>query len=404
MKKLFEPVKYELLILLIYLVYLPFYLPPAIHDWCATPFLITYQFGFVSRGLIGSLLALAFPFLSHKILYIVIVCSLVLLMIVSSVMTGKVIRSADASIKTITIFLVLIFCTNPGAISFLFNHVNFGRFDIYLMIITACCCMLIVGNRYLFLIPVLTVLGVLIHQGFLFLFFPSILLLLLFNYTRSKSKKIMSVTITTGIITTLTYLYIQLFGKIESLSLQELVYVVASRTDARVSKRMLEFEYFLSLKQNFIQLVLPAIWNKFYNLVIILILTSPLIYFFFFLWRNTIEKASSRKMKFIYKAMAFSFLSTAPLFLLAIDWGRWLSAIITVQFILIFSLIYLRDVAMVSSVKLLNDNYLKRPVIFILALCLLASLGKFESADMLPLSQTIASYILSFGKHYLSFL
>ena len=370
------------------------------HDWCTTPYILTYDLGFISRGLTGSIIAKAFPFLSNEIFYTIVASNLIVLFVLTSMLLGKIIVSSDYNNRNIIVYLSLIFCINPGSISFLFQYENYGRLDALLIIISLLICILIVKERFVF-IPFLTLVGVLIHQAYIFLYFPMVLVLLAYQYARNnKPQKLLFIIVTTSVSTSILFLYMQLFGKISSFSLDTVFNILSNRTDAKLSIKMLEFEYFLPISEHLKQLLLPSFLELILRLGVTLILISPLIYMLRMIWMDTIKGAKNRWMKNIYIAMSLQFLWTLPLFILTIDWGRWLAAIIICEFVLIFFLIYLKDESMMNSIKKLNRKFEDNTIAFLFILCALGAIGKFETAGLVKTAMKLVYIIMNINSFF----
>lgn len=384
----------ELLFLAILGQYFLAYLPTwgDLHDWCATPYFLTYDFGFISRGLVGSILKLFFPYLSARLLFVIIGSCLLMLCLVTAVFLGRAVRFSEPDSRDFVFYLALLFCINPGSVAFLFSWVNYGRLDLFLILITLAAS-LCIQKGSLVPVPFLAGAGVMIHQVYVFLYFPTLLLLLIYHgWGEKKSRRIQLITIFTLLLVTILFAYLQIYGKISSDNSAAVLQVITSRTDAVISARMIDFEYFLPLSEHLHQLVWPSIKINSLKMLVVLVLLAPLIYIFFSLWRQTIKNASTAVAKAIYWAMALNFFMAVPVFLLTIDWGRWLAAIIICQFVLLFSLISQGDENVRCSLSELQAGYVRHGSLYLFVLCFLGAAGKFEAAEVLAISSRIVVF------------
>ena len=141
----FHKIQYELVIfaflVIQLLVTIP--MPHQMNYWTVTSYFMSYEdFGFGSRMLIGSVFKLLFPFLSVKALYTAILVTLLCLMLFTAVVLGSAIRRSGDAMKAV-IILAAVYLASPASIAHLFGWRNYGRFDIYLIIIAVSCLYLV---------------------------------------------------------------------------------------------------------------------------------------------------------------------------------------------------------------------------------------------------------------------
>ncbi len=393
--------KYELIFLGIFAYYFIVFAPgitEVLHDYCVEFYFISYDFGFISRGLIGSLLALVFPFLTQRALYLIISAVLILLSVLTAIFLGGLLRKSDKNLKHILAYLAVLFCINPASISFLFSWSNFGRFDAWLLLITLVCLWLITKNKALFFVPVFCVAAVMIHQNFIFLYFPLIFILLTYRAAvTSRSRKNTTLCIITGVLTCAGFVYFQFFGKIPSLGMETALQMLQQRTDYPVSGAPLQFEHYAPFSQHVDLLAEkgPALLVK---LAGVLVIFLPLIVIFVKLWRGTLKSVT--RSKWLYIGFLLVPVAALPIFI-TIDWGRWLAHIIIAQFLLIFCLAAMNDGPMTKSLRSLGAFVEKHRFAFLCIAVFLALPGKFTAASVMD---TPLSEIGAFGKNILALL
>lgn len=126
------------------------------------------------------------------------------------------------------------------------------------------------------------------------------------------------------------FLYFQLFSHIDITSCEELVSLLTARTDLPVNDIALNYEYFATTAQSFSELVLNQPGERIRYGLVTLLLLSPLAILYGFLWVR-ILKAAMKKDRPVYALFLLSHLCIVPAFLVAIDWGRWFGAFLTMQ-------------------------------------------------------------------------
>lgn len=368
-------------------------LPEELHGWNSAWYAMDYSLGFDSRLFIGSILRLLYPgFLPAEAACRFVFFSLILLLFLLSWTLGHSLRQLEGqNAEKGLLLVILLYLLSPGSPSYLWTAENMGRFDMYLLIaaLAAIICCTLIRSVWLQLI-LITILGLIalsIHQAFMFLFFPLFFTLYLkaaMQTTIGKERKTLSIILAiAGIIAmAATFLYFQLFSQIRIPSCDELVSLLTSRTDLPVNDVALNYEYFATTTQSFSELVLNQPGERIRYGLITLLLLSPLAILYGFLWMR-ILKAASKKDRFVYVLFLLSHLCIVPAFLMAIDWGRWFGAFLTMQALQLVILAAKGDAPVLSALSSLADVFRRHPYIFFLAAIWMGSLQKFQ-ATILP--------------------
>ncbi len=186
--KIFSSIKYELCVFVLLAVQAVSNLHPhfSVGEYTRLYYLVDYSMGKTSRLLIGSLVKLLNPDPSPR--WIAGFCMVVLgvVLLFSAILIGKVIKCSDSEIKAQTLVLTAFAVT--GMFTFSNFSLYLGFLDIWMFII-AIIAMLCIDNKYLrWLVPVLCVVGVFIHNGFAITYFP-LFGLAIFYLIVNKEKK-----------------------------------------------------------------------------------------------------------------------------------------------------------------------------------------------------------------------
>jgi hypothetical protein len=260
---------------------------------------------------------------------------------------------------------ILFFIVNPGTITMLAG--DFGRFDLFMIIIALLCIVSIAVKKLEWCIPVLFILGILIHEAFVFMYAPLILAVLLFSALYGQ-KRIYGISVLIVSIITLTgsYAAVFLFGNASGIGYERFVSSVQLRAGFKIEERMINMEYFYSLKDHLDYLLTrlkdPAFSLNFIAALIILIPTFVL---FFKVWAHVFRNNKDRKA--IYGLMCLSCAGVFALFIIGVDYGRWLSIFMFANFLAIFFLIYKGIINMDEVV----ERFSKPAMIFYLAVMIL---------------------------------
>lgn len=382
-------VRRELLLFFLLFAMLLCTLPDQLHGWNTAWYALDYSLGFGSRLFIGSFLKLIFPdFLPAGAVYTFVLLTTMLLLLLLSCILGYGLRKTEGSpAQTGLLLLMAFYLLSPGSPAYLWTTENIGRFDLFLLFFTliAAVFYLKISSPILRLL-LLTVMGLValsIHQAFMFIFFPLLFTMYVQTAAEQSAKKYWILNIICILILGFVFLYFQLFSGLKPTSMEELTGLLSSRTDLEINEVALSYEYFMPLGTAIQDLVLNHLSERIRYGFVTLLLLSPLLLLYGFLWKNIIKQAQSRTQRMIYLFLLLSHLCFLPAFALTIDWGRWFGAFLTVQALQIVLLAAKKDAAVLSALTALSAAFRRHPYLFLISGIWIASLQKFQ-ATLLP--------------------
>lgn len=388
-KQLIYALRREILIFLLLFFTLLCQLPDELHGWNSAWYAMDYSLGFDSRLFIGSVLHLFYPdFLPAGAAYTFVLLSLVLFLFMLSYVLGHALRQLEGlPAEKGLLLLIAFYLLCSGSPSYLWTSENMGRFDMYLLMMALAaiiCCSLIRSIwLQLILITLIGLVALSIHQAFMFLFFPLLFTLYVEAAFGKKAGKAPVLFALIGIAAMgAAFLYFQLFSHIHIPSCDELISLLSARTDLPINDVALNYEYFTETSRSSSELVFNQLGERIRYGLVTLLLLSPLAALYGFLWRRILQ-AADKKVKPIYVLLLLSHLCFAPAFLMAIDWGRWFGAFLTMQALQIVILAAKKDAAVLSALSALESAFRKHPYLFLLAGIWIGSLHKFQ-ATLLP--------------------
>ncbi len=191
-----------------------------------TLFAFSYKYGFISRGFMGSLYAcldrlLPLGLMNYKAVYYFNIIATVIYFAIGLWFCSFCLNRTKAMFDD-TKYLVILY----GIYTFTMylTEENFGRLDLYLTIITIISLLLILKDKYIWLVPILAAICVLIHQGYVFTHVNILLVVLLYRAICSTETKIASsnekiqrneyaaVFIVTMIVVSILFIYFEFFS------------------------------------------------------------------------------------------------------------------------------------------------------------------------------------------------
>ncbi|HOQ00892.1 MAG TPA: hypothetical protein PK604_08745 [Acetivibrio clariflavus] len=392
-----------LVIIAIYL-YIPYSKNKTI-DLPATLMTFSYSYGFISRGLLGSIIHLLAKFLNtgvtaklidtfSKIGTFVFVLSLILFFrfvinIATHCLSDKSL-SEETSVNAI--LLVFLFSIGFGFSTF---YLGMGYFDIYMIMLTIVCTVLIISNRSLWAIIPLTAICVLIHQGYVFMYFNIVLVLLFYRTfinisSKNINKKSLVIFILSAITCSVLFIYFQFFSHIKAGYTYDDIYTYAEQILSRlgVYNVIIQQELF-GIKFDYSNTLI--IYSK--HLLVAIVFFSPYIFLLFKLWKRVISNATSKLHKLVYLIMPFGIITTLPLWIMHIDYGRWCYAVCFYEFIIILSLIAMKDKHFIIAFNDTAKSIQQKPVLLLFLFLYIKSIGPFRWTYINPFLSTVIKWI-----------
>jgi len=225
-------------------------------------------------------------------------------------------------------------------------------------------------------VSILSFLGIATYQGYMFLIFPVILGLMIYNlYEKEFDKKIIIGTAATAITTVSSLLYFEYFTKLKVQSLEQLIQIAMSRTNATIDHRLILFayrgEYFKTPMDTCLYAMKAGLHEMFYipHLIFVFILFIPLYLTFKYIWKNIFSNCQSATEKNTYKLILSCVLFFIPMFILACDWGRWFFWLLTFNFAILFILYMKNSEPVITAIN--NFGALVKEKFFLFGIMLL---------------------------------
>lgn len=317
--------------------------------WQTQELSMNYSYGFVRRGLLGSLTHLIY---NNSVLDFgtaaKIVQSLGIILFATAILLFFYSLIKYENDKTFC-FIILVFIS----LHFWgFQLKQFALLDTYLMAITILIVYLITYDKALFLVPILACVCMLIHEGYPAMYFGVIISLLIYKYCYEKDRKkknvYIAVFISSCITVSVLFLYFYFFNpRIKTNETESnLLYFknLLGISDASLIK-YLWFDTTIDLNSAYSQ---GAMWINgkptpfFFKLIVIVLLNialcSPLIYMTIKFWCNTIKAGQTKFNRFLLFLSSLPVFLITPLIILHCDQARWFYDIIFFEIVIIGSM------------------------------------------------------------------
>lgn len=342
-----------------------------VNSYNSSIFALSYKYGFISRGLSGTIFrivnkVLPFDIMNYNgVLRYSQAVTVIFMLLVWLFCFYLIYKSNEDNYRHIQIVSILLVVFS---ITFFSNSFNFGRVDIYLVATAIVCVLILLWRKMEWLIVPLSCFAVMFHQAYVFMFFNVTLVILIYRFIESDKKgkiKYSILFILSFIGASALFLYLNFFAHTSDISIYNNVVedaVVLSKEDEG---------YHMALLQHEVLGIDPTTseWNhhlkNFVEFPIFAIIMLPYIILVIRIFVKTIRETSENRDKFKYIVLAFGVLTIVPNLILKVDYGRWMFSII-VYYILIFAfLIAIKDKQVIPVLNREIDKIKAKPFVFI---------------------------------------
>ena len=321
-------------------------------------------------------------------------------------MLVRLIRLAVAKnghFRLVVLGAVALYLVAPFSIAYVWNDQNLGRLDVYMLLVALLALLagLTIKNTYVKCVcyTLLGVVGLAIHQGFAFLYYPivfSVMVYDVFEENRVHAGRFAAAFVS-GLINVAVAVYFQFFSSIHFDSAKELVTFLEGRTNLTISEYALDIEYFLKMDYQ-----LKEITPQFYkydapirHALLVLLLLLPVLVWCFQIYRDVFGWQKKCNVKWYaspYFYMLLSQLCFVPMFVIHTDWGRHFAPLFAMQIFMFLFYAAKGEPAMVYACEKMCGRMKKHPWIFVVSILWIAKLDSFGARDFLKQ----ATYLFDF--------
>lgn len=342
-----------------------------VNSYNATILAFSYSYGFISRGLIGTIyegLNKILPFnlytyssVNTFVLIITIIFCIVFLLFIHYILKKvysyedeiRINKTKDYSHWKAIWYLVIFF--TMISISTFSEYYNFGRVDLYLCMITMLSIVLIVEEKFEWLLVPLAGIGVMIHEGYVFMYLNVMVLMLIYKLCVNISTKNKSAIIKYGIILGLVLLvsgtlfsYFMFFShNVKDGAYEEIVELAKSIThNHKYHEDLVRAEILgVNLGEEEMEYRLQNV----VELAVFIVMMIPFIIIAIRFFKKVLSKCKDKVSKVKYFLVIIGSIATLPLFILKIDYGRWCYAVLAYYCFVIMAMMAMKDEIVLTS-------------------------------------------------------
>jgi hypothetical protein len=343
-----KDVRFWILLLMISFGLFVTYYNGAVHPINSTMFAFTYKYGFISRGFIGTVFRVwnhIIPWETVNYLGVMQFTQImtIIYFVILYVFYYICLKFTEERYKRHLQYIITFFTI--FAIPMFSARYNFGRLDLYMVMLSLLGAILLIIGKMEFLLVPICAMGVMVHQGYVFMFFNIILVLLLYKIlTNEQNKKKYMILFAVCFVTaSVLFLWFELFSHANGENIYDEIINVAkmvSEDGETIHQDVIDKEILgVDLSDREVQFRLQ-------NLVqfpIFVVLTLPYLVIAFRFFRRLIQAQTEKKNKWKYIFVAIGSGTILPDMLLKCDYGRWVFAIICYYAVVIMALMAMGD-------------------------------------------------------------
>ncbi len=328
-----------------------------------------YQYGFISRGLLGTfygILDQILPWNLYTFGWAMIFfegCFLVFVVLLF-LFCMKCLRMSDEKVKQSAQYFIILYFI--AAIPMFSSEYNLGRLDMYCLMCSMLSVLLMIYGKAEWLAVPLSAIGVMFHQGHVFMYMGMVLVMQLYKaldavkgqedvkviFQNKTSRKYLGMFLATMLTVSALFIWFEGFSHIDGEKFADQLIDTACNMgpDADYHIEVVDHEILgvdLSAKeweyhkQNFVEFPLYCLFMLPYILIAIRFA------------RDLLRLAKTKIDKWKYIIVLAGALTILPDMILKVDYGRWIFCIISYYAVVVLALLAMQDIA-VSEVSRLT--------------------------------------------------
>lgn len=332
----------------------------AVTGYNATLLGLTYESGVLPRAFIGTMYGILnrilpfdlYTYGNVKIFTFIVLCLFIVFWTLAILFFLKKTKEENQDYIQYVMVFITIFVIGSFT-----SFYNYGRLDLFMVALSVLATIIIVSRKCEWLVIPISVVCVLIHEGYVFMYFNIILVLLIYRLISSYQKndkknmrKYSIIFLISFILVCLVFSYYAFIynGNVDaydnSLRLAKLLSYNGEYHDEVIRAEVLGENLFAEEWSEY------HIGN-FIEVIFFIVLFLPFIIIQVSFFKKLIKKAQSKIDKLKYWLYILGSLTTLPLFILKVDYGRWILAVLVYYSIVLIAFYVIGDSNVIDAWK-----------------------------------------------------
>ena len=340
-----------------------------VRSYNTTMLALSYEYGFTSRSLLGTLYhlldaVLPLDLIDYRAVVATAYVATILFILFVEYFLYRCLRRCEGEMVKYGEYLALILSLCLVS-TFSFPY-NFFRVDIFMILVSLLGVLCLVKERAQWLVVPLSALGVMFHQGYVFMYFNLILVLLFYRALswwkedRRKARRYGLLFALSFLVGSVLFLWFEFFSRSNGAAFFDTIKSEAEKLsyDGIYHSTLLYHEVLgidlASTEEEFSRV--NAVQILMCGIVCLPMLVSGVRFF-----AGLIKKAKGASEKWKYLAVALGAATILPDFLLKIDYGRWMAAVVVYYVGIVLALLAMKDPIMETQVRESGERLIRRP-------------------------------------------
>lgn len=340
-----------------------------VRSYNTTMLALSYEYGFTSRSLLGTLYhlldaVLPLDLIDYRAVVATAYVATILFVLFVEYFLYRCLRCCEGEMVKYGEYLALILSLCLVS-TFSFPY-NFFRVDIFMILVSLLGVLCLVKERAQWLVVPLSALGVMFHQGYVFMYFNLILVLLFYRALswwkedRRKARRYGLLFALSFLVGSVLFLWFEFFSRSNGAALFDTIKSEAEKLsyDGIYHSTLLYHEVLgidlASTEEEFSRV--NAVQILMCGIVCLPMLVSGVRFF-----AGLIKKAKGASEKWKYLAVVLGAATILPDFLLKIDYGRWMAAVVVYYVGIVLALLAMKDPVMEAQVRESGESLIRRP-------------------------------------------
>lgn len=340
-----------------------------VRSYNTTMLALSYEYGFTSRSLLGTLYhlldaVLPLDLIDYRAVVATAYVATILFVLFVEYFLYRCLRCCEGEMVKYGEYLALILSLCLVS-TFSFPY-NFFRVDIFMILVSLLGVLCLVKERAQWLVVPLSALGVMFHQGYVFMYFNLILVLLFYRALswwkedRRKARRYSLLFALSFLVGSALFLWFEFFSRSNGAAFFDTIKSEAEKLsyDGIYHSTLLYHEVLgidlTSTEEEFSRV--NAVQILMCGIVCLPMLVSGVRFF-----AGLIKKAKGASEKWKYLAVVLGAATILPDFLLKIDYGRWMAAVVVYYVGIVLALLAMKDPVMEAQVRESGESLIRRP-------------------------------------------
>ena len=340
-----------------------------VRSYNTTMLALSYEYGFTSRSLLGTLYhlldaVLPLDLIDYRAVVATAYVATILFVLFVEYFLYRCLRCCEGEMVKYGGYLALVLSLCLVS-TFSFPY-NFFRVDIFMILVSRLGVLCLVKVRAQWLVVPLSALGVMFHQGYVFMYFNLILVLLFYRALswwkedRRKARRYSLLFALSFLVGSALFLWFEFFSRSNGAAFFDTIKSEAEKLsyDGIYHSTLLYHEVLgidlASTEEEFSRV--NAVQILMCGIVCLPMLVSGVRFF-----AGLIKKAKGASEKWKYLAVVLGAATILPDFLLKIDYGRWMAAVVVYYVGIVLALLAMKDPVMEAQVREWGESLIRRP-------------------------------------------